>query len=623
MTEAVIRLYPSAPTIALVGNPNCGKTALFNLLTGSRQKVANYAGVTVERKAGQLMGSAGRALRVLDLPGTYSLYPRSPDERVTVDVLAGRAAGERRPDLVVCVVDATQLHRTLRLVLGVLRQGLPTVVALNMSDLAERRGQAVDAAVLSAGLGVPVVPTIGVRRGGDSALRTLISDPAQWPAAPQAQADASHDEARLHTLLRTLGLDAPGEDRVTELIDRAVLHPLLGPILLAAVLGLSFQAVFSWAETPMAAIGAAINALGAGLRETLPTQGHGAWLSSLLIDGVLAGAGSVLVFLPQILILFGFILVLEESGYLPRAAFLLDRWMGQVGLSGRAFLPLLSSFACAVPGILATRTIPDARDRWVTLLITPLMTCSARLPVYTLLIAAFVPAVTVGNTPLQLQGLVLLALYATGVGSAFGVAWLLKWLRRTETPRVLMMELPAYRWPAPRHLALGLLNRARIFLTRVGGVILVCNLILWLLASIPAPGQSGGGIEHSLAGVIGRWLAVVLEPVGLNWQIALALVPGLAARELVVAALGTVYALGTDPVAGALVPIIQQGWTAATGFALLAWFVFAPQCVSTLAAVRRESGSWVLPALITVYLFGLAWLAAGLTYRVALALGAG
>ena len=628
MNEAVVHLHPAGALVALVGNPNCGKTALFNLLTGSRQKVANYAGVTVERKEGRLLGApaaGGRSPRVLDLPGAYSLYPRSPDERITADVLAGRAVGERKPDLVVCVVDATNLRRNLRLVLAVLRQGLPVVVALNMSDLAEQSGQPVDVDKLSAALGVPVVATVGVKSGGDAALRALIADRASWPTAPSPQPDPAHDDSRVRALLDGLGLAAQQPDSATERIDRVVLHPVAGPLILALVLFLMFQAVFAWAKVPMEAIQAATAALSQAVTATLPSEGAGHWLSSLLADGIIAGVGGVLVFLPQILILFFFILVLEESGYLPRAAFLLDRLMGGVGLSGRSFIPLLSSFACAIPGIMATRTISDPRDRMVTLMVAPLMTCSARLPVYTLLISAFVPAREVAGG-LGLQGVVLFALYIAGMAGAAAVAWVLKQFTSRGEVRLLMMELPAYHRPTLRHVAIGLLQRARIFLRRVGGVILVLTLALWVLASfpLPPPGATGVPVEYSVAGMLGHALAHVFAPIGFNWQISVALVPGLAAREVVVSSLATVYALGgSNDMAGSLAPLITKGWSAATAYSLLAWYVFAPQCMATLAAVRRETGSWRMPAFLAGYLFVLAYAAAFATYRVALAMGAG
>ncbi|MCA0240368.1 MAG: ferrous iron transporter B [Proteobacteria bacterium] len=628
MSTAVVHVHRGGPLVALVGNPNCGKTALFNLLTGSRQKVANYAGVTVERKEGRLLTAAGKALRVLDLPGAYSLNPRSPDEKVTADVLFGRARGEKRPDLAVCVVDATNLRRQLRLVLAVRRLGLPCVVALNMTDLARQRGLVVDADALARELGLPVVATVGVKADGDQALRRLLDDPAAWKAlshqaaaaaaadgAPAAGDTTIADHEAVSRILQHLGLDQALPQTASDRIDRVVLHPVVGPLLLAVVLFLVFQAVFAWAELPkgwiedgMAWLGHAVNGL---LPESL--------LRSLLVDGLIAGVGGVLVFLPQILILFFFILVLEESGYLPRAAFLLDRLMGAVGLSGRSFIPLLSSFACAIPGIMAARTIANPRDRLVTILIAPLMTCSARLPVYALLIGAFIPARTVGGW-FELQGLVLFGLYLAGIAGALAVAWLLKrFTAEGRQVRSLMMELPAYHWPTVRSVALGLWQRALIFLRRVGGVILTLTVLMWFLASFPAQ-----PIENSFAGMLGRALLPLLEPLGFNWQIAIALVPGLAAREVVVSALGTVYALSATGAntEQALAPLIAGQWSLATGLSLLAWFVFAPQCLSTLAAVKRETVGWRVPLIMLGYLFALAWVASYITYHVARALGA-
>ncbi len=623
MNEAVIHVHRGGPLVALVGNPNCGKTALFNLLTGSRQKVANYAGVTVERKEGRLRTRAGKELRVLDLPGAYSLHPRSPDERITCDVLHGRARGEKRPELVVCVVDATNLRRNLRLVLAVRRLGLPCVVALNMVDLAARRGLKVDPDALSRELGVPVVPTVAVKADGDGPLRALLEDRSLWLPA-SAPAELLHhdgDHATVQGMLERLGLDAAMPHTPSDRIDRIVLHPVAGPLLLVAVLFFVFQAVFSWAVAPMDLIKEGTAAVGAAVSGALPDNA----LRSLLVDGVIAGVGGVLVFLPQIVILFFFILVLEESGYLPRAAFLLDRLMGGVGLSGRSFIPLLSSFACAIPGIMAARTIANPRDRLVTIMIAPMMTCSARLPVYALLIGAFIPQRAVAG--LQLQGLVLFGLYVAGVGGALAVAWVLKRFTAGGQVRSLMMELPSYHWPAARNIALGLWQRVEIFMRRVGGIILVLTIALWLLSSFPAPppGATGAPIEYSVAGMIGKGLAVLFAPIGFNWQISIALVPGLAAREVAVSALGTVYALsatGSDT-AQALTPLITQGWSFATALSLLAWYVFAPQCMSTLATVKRETGGWTWPLVMAGYLFGLAYLASFITYRVALAFGGG
>ena len=629
MTEAVIHFHPTGTLVALVGNPNSGKSALFNRLTGSRQKVANYAGVTVERKEGRYVTASGKALRVLDLPGTYSLNPRSLDERVTCNVLAGRFKAERRPDVVVCVVDATNLRRHLRLVLAVLRQGLPCVVALNMSDVAAQRGIQVDAAALSEMLGVPVVKTIAVKSSGDNDLRLLLDDVAVLRAMPLPAAlhdgttasDAPvSDHETVDRILFRMGLSEVAPHTMTDLIDRVVLHPVVGPLLLAVLLFLMFQSVFSWAELPMKAIKEATNWTATIIGGVLPDG----WIKSLMVDGVIAGVGGVIVFLPQILILFFFILLLEESGYLPRAAFLLDRIMGSVGLSGRSFIPLLSSFACAIPGIIATRTIADRRDRIVTIMIAPLMTCSARLPVYALVIGAFIPQREVWGL-FELQGIELFVLYIAGIVGAMGVAWLLKrFTSQGRLTRPLMMELPNYHWPTVAGIAMGLWQRVTIFMRRVGGVILVLTIALWFLASFPAPplGATGPAIEYSLAGMIGHALEYVLAPIGFNWQISIALVPGMAAREVAVSSLATVYALSAtgDNTAQALSPLISQSWSLATAFSLLAWYVFAPQCLSTLATVKRETGGWTMPILMAGYLFALAYAASFVTYQVALAL---
>jgi ferrous iron transport protein B len=620
-------------SLSLVGVPNCGKTALFNRLTGSRQKVANYPGVTVERKEGRLVGPrSGRIFRVVDLPGAYSLEPATLDEAIARDVVLGRHASEPAPDLLVCVVDATNLRLNLRLVLELKRLGRPMIVALNMSDIAAQRGYTLDRAALERALGVPVVPTVAVRSGGEGALIEAI-DSYRFPPeafaggkaglAPVPPATAADIEATAREVRRVLdqaGYRVPARLALLKRLDSVVLNPVAGPVLLAVVLFLMFQAVFSWAKAPQNLINAGVQALNGGLSGLLPDGP----LRGLLLDGVIAGTGSVLVFLPQILILFLFILALEDSGYLPRAAFMLDRLMGRVGLSGRAFIPLLSSFACAIPGIMATRTIPSARDRLATIMIAPLMTCSARLPVYALLIGAFIPQRTVGI--FNLRGLVLFALYVAGVASALLVALVLKRTVMRGEYRPLLLELPEYRWPHLQNLALGLWERTRIFMTRVGTIILTLMVVLWFLASFPAPppGATGPAIQYSVAGFLGRGLEFLFAPIGFNWQISIALVPGLAAREVAVSALGTVYAMsGAKDVAGALAPIIAQGWSVATGLSLLAWYVFAPQCLSTLAVVKRETNSWRYPLYMAAYLFALAYLGAFVTYRTALLLGAG
>jgi len=611
--------------VALVGNPNCGKTALFNVLTGGRQKVANYAGVTVERKEGSLVTPSGLRVRMLDLPGAYSLDPLTPDEQVTADVLLGRRAGETSPDFVVCVTDATNLRQNLRLVLSLKRLNLPMVIALNMTDIARRKGIVIDADKLSLELGVPVVETIGVKASGARALINVL-DKLAAPRQPRqaavwrtlTAADIAHDQSEVRRILGVVGGDRLDGVTLSDRVDAVVLHPVVGPLLLAVILFLMFQAVFAWAQVPMDAIKSGVGLFGEWVDHVLPAS----LLKDLFINGVLAGVGSVLVFLPQIIILFFFILMLEDSGYLPRAAFLLDRLMGSVGLSGRAFIPLLSSFACAIPGIMATRTIQNPRDRLRTIMIAPLMTCSARLPVYALIIGAFIPQRALWGG-LQLQGLVLFVLYIAGIASAMGVAYVLKRSGSGTGFQALMLELPAYHWPNLRNLAIGLWQRVEIFLSRVGTIILALMVILWALSSFPAPppGATGPAIQYSIAGHIGAWLAVIFAPIGFNWQISIALVPGLAAREVAVGALGTVYALsaaGTD-VGGALTPMIAQSWSLPTALSLLAWYVFAPQCLSTLVTVKRETNSWRYPIIMAAYLFGLAYAGSWITYRVALA----
>ena len=596
--------------IAIVGNPNSGKTALFNQLTGTRQKVANYAGVTIERKEGFYTAPSGRTVRVLDLPGAYSLNAASPDEAITRDVCHGRYPGETLPDLIVCVADATNLRLHLRFVLELKRLGRPMVLALNMMDAAARRGIRIDTALLQQRLGMPVVETVAVRRGGTAALvDRLDREVPPLEAAPEAHAD-------LHAEVRALLAETVSAPRRTaaldDAIDRVVLHPVLGLAVLAAVMFLIFQAVFSWAKPVQDAIDAGIATLGTNLGNALPPGA----LQSLLVDGVFAGLGAVLVFLPQILILFLFILALEESGYLPRAAFLLDRMMLAAGLTGRSFIPLLSSFACAIPGIMATRSIQDPRDRTTTILVAPLMTCSARLPVYTLLIAAFIPSRTVAGV-FNLQGIVLFTLYVAGIVSALAVAWVAKKLNKDKSEHALLMELPSYRMPHPRDIAIGLWERAMIFLKRVGGIILALTVLLWFLSSFPAPppGATEPAIDYSLAGRLGHLLHYVFAPLGFNWQISIALIPGLAAREVAVSSLATVYALSGDE--AGLPSIVAAQWSLGTALALLVWYVYAPMCISTLATIRRETNSWRQVWITAGYLFGLAYVASLLTYQIA------
>ncbi|MBH1644395.1 ferrous iron transporter B [Stenotrophomonas maltophilia] len=610
--------------IALVGNPNSGKTALFNQLTGSRQKVANYTGVTVERKEGRLRAPSGRAFAVLDLPGAYSLHPASLDEAITRDLCRGFYPGEAAPDVLLCVIDATTLRLHLRFALELRELGKPMVVALNMVDAAQRRGIQVDVAALERELGVPVVETVAVRKQGAKALveRLDAMVPHLDARVPGPEGGIDY-HAKVREILSVAVRMPARTAKIDDALDRWLLHPVFGLISLAVVMFLIFQAVYAWATPLMDGIEAGFAWLGTLVGSVLP-EGP---LASLLTDGIIAGVGGVVVFLPQILILFFFILVLEESGYLPRAAFLLDRMMAAAGLSGRSFIPLLSSFACAVPGIMSTRSIQDPRDRLATILVAPLMTCSARLPVYALLIGAFIPQKTVWGVFNQ-QGLVLFGLYAAGILSALAMSWIMKKWRRDKSEHPLMLELPSYRLPHARDLAVGLYERGMIFLKRVGGIILALTILLWVLLSFPAApaGATMPAIDYSYAGQIGHAMAVFFAPLGFNWQICIALIPGLAAREVAVSSLATVYALSAaddDAASQALTPLISDGWSLATALSLLVWYIYAPMCISTLATIKRETNSWKQMAFAAFYLFAAAYVAALITYQVTRALGGG
>ena len=607
---------------ALVGNPNCGKTSLFNRLTHARAKVANYPGVTVQRRSGALH-DLGCAAELIDLPGTYSLHVTSPDEQVARDVILGRMAGESVPDVLVAVVDATNLRLGLRLVLQLAALKRPMVLALNQMDAANARGLVIDAAALAHDLGIPVVETVAVQAGGAHALLAelalMASHPScgltEQPDAALADSSAEALYARIEHLLRANVSEPPAAPAWQDRLDALVMHPLLGWVILLAVLLLTFQAVFAWAAPLQDGIEGGVAFIGETLGESLPDG----VLKDFVVDGVIAGVGGVLVFLPQILILFFFILVLEDSGYLPRAAFLLDRPMRGVGLSGRAFIPMLSSFACAVPGIMATRTIQDPRERSIAIMTAPLMTCSARLPVYALVIAAFIPEQTVWHV-FNLQGLTLFTLYVAGIVSAAAIAWLLR-RRQSGDDYPLLMELPSYRWPMPYHLLLGLRERAAIFLRRVGTIILALSVLLWFLATYPhAPAEATRpAIEYSFAGQLGLALQPLFAPLGFGWQMVIALIPAMAAREVAVSALATVYAVGGEGSEEALGLLLGQDWSLPVALAFLAWFVFAPQCLATIAVVRRETNSAAATSFFTAYLFALAYVAAWLTYRVALA----
>ena len=600
--------------VALVGNPNCGKTSLFNRLTGTKQKVANYAGVTVERKEGFFTLTDRQAVRILDLPGTYSLNAASPDEAITRDACLGVLKGEEQQDAFLCVVDATNLKLHLHLLLEVAALKRPMLIVLNMMDDARRRGIQINPQALSEALGVPVVETVAVKQSGVQSLLQALEHKQFAISHFEPQQDVAQDIQRIFLATVTATVE---EDQRTTRLDRLFLHPVFGLLILALLMFVVFQAVFAWAAPFMDGIEALFGWLG----ETIGTYISQPLLQSLVVDGVIAGAGGVVVFLPQILILFLFIFLLEESGYLPRAAFLLDKLMYKAGLSGRAFIPLLSSFACAIPGIMATRSISDPRDRLATILIAPLMTCSARLPVYALLISAFIPQKIIAGV-FNLQGLVLFALYAAGIISALLVSYVIKLLRKDKSEHALMMELPSYRLPNWRSVLLGVYERGMIFLKRVGGIIFALSILLWFLCTFPQPpaGATLPDIDYSFAGMLGHLIQPIFAPLGFPWQICIALIPAMAAREVVVAALGTVYALSGDEDAQAqslatLISSPDSGWTLATGLALLVWFIYAPHCLATLATVKRETGSWQHVTLMTVYLFGLAYLMTFIAYQ--------
>ena len=614
------------PLVALVGNPNAGKSALFNALTGARQKLGNYPGVTVERKAGRLALADGRPVELVDLPGTYSLNAASPDEQVTRDVVMGRQAGERQPDALVIVVDASNLDNHLRFALELIALGLPTIVALNMVDLATRDGLELDAAVLSRELGVPVIATVAVRKRGLDHLREELAGllgsvvPEAKAPLPERDFDAVRDEAR--RIARAAIVRETPSRRLTAAVDRVALHPVFGLLLLLGLLFVMFQAVYAWSEAPIAMIEGLAEAAANSARDALPDG----MLRSFLVDGVINGVGSVVVFLPQILILFFFILMLEATGYMVRAAFLMDGLMARVGLSGRAFIPLLSSFACAIPGIMATRTIADPKDRLTTILIAPLMTCSARLPVYAVIIGAFIPARDI-LPGVGLQGFVLFCLYISGIIGAMLVALILRMTVTKGASGGFLMEMPKYQWPRPQDIVLGLWQRAVIFLKRAGTIIFTSTVILWLLLSYPKPpeGSAVSQVDYSIAGRIAGGLNVILEPIGFNRDISLALIPAMAAREVAVSALATVYSIdaGDDEalLERSLGDRLKDQWPLPTALAFLAWFIFAPQCISTIAVTRRETNGWKWPLFMVGYLFVLAYVAAGLTYWTATAAG--
>jgi len=625
MSAAVGTIVDAPPLrVALVGNPNSGKTALFNALTGGRQKVANYAGVTVEKKEGLLTTPSGRRAMIVDLPGTYSLRARSPDEEVTRDVVLGRQAGETLPDVLVCVADSMNLRLVLRLVLELRAVGRPIILALNMIDIAQKRGLSIDMPGLSKELGVPVVSTVAVRkRGLENLLKEIdahseeytqsrhLNLVAPWQEPSASEIRAMHREAE--RILKAYVKPPERPDTLTDRADQILLHPVIGILALLAVLFVMFQAVFSWATPLMDLIDASFAWLGVAVGNALPEG----LLRSLLVDGVIAGVGSVVIFLPQILILFAFIILLEDFGYMARAAFLMDRIMGVTGLHGRAFIPLLSSLACAIPGIMATRVIDNRRDRIATILVAPLMTCSARIPVYTLIISAFIPRTAVWGV-FNLQGLVMFGLYAAGILATLLVAFVFRRVFWRGVVEPFLIELPSYKIPDVLNVARNVWQRGEVFLKRAGTVIFTLMVIVWILSTFPmAPaGATKPAIDYSFAGMLGHAIQPLLAPIGFSWEMSVALIPGMAAREVAVATLGTVYAIsGAEQ--GSLAATLAAQWSMPSALAFLAWYVFAPQCAATLGVVKRETNSWKWPIIMFAYMFTLAYIAAFLTYHIA------
>lgn len=617
--------------LALVGAPNAGKTTLFNALTGSSAPVGNYAGVTVQCRDGALRGDP--SVRVLDLPGTYGIDGESPDEHVVADVLRGGLHGVEQIDGIVVVVDATTLSRGLGLVREVLSLDLPVLVVLTMVDELRTRGGRLRPAGLAEALGVPVVGVVGHRGVGIDDLSRRLARPWEWRQARRwpAEPDPMRRFAWVDQVCAAVDAGALRPDTRTDRIDRWLLHPVLGLLTFAAVMVLFFQAIFAWAVPAMDAIEGVFTALGGLSREVLP----GGWVTDLWADGILAGVGSVLVFLPQIVILFTVIHLLQDVGYMARAAFVVDRVMGWVGLQGRSFVPLLSCFACAVPGMMAARTIASPRDRLATILVSPFMTCSARLPVYTLLIAAFVPDTRIAG--LGVQGLVMLGLYLLGVGTAFASAALLNTTLLRGTPSVFYMELPPYRWPPARLLVRQVWQSASAFVRRAGSIILLASVVLWALLSFPhaAPDpsrtpaeQSRANLEASAAAQLGRAIEPAIAPLGFDWKIGVGLIASLAAREVIVATLAQIHAVGNADDFDGLRDALRRDVDPATGRAvftlpvalsLLVFFVFALQCTSTIVVMARETGSWRWPAIAFTYMLTLAWIGSFVTYRVATA----
>jgi ferrous iron transport protein B len=613
----------AAPLVALIGPPNSGKSTLFNQLTGLHQKVANYPGVTVEKHLGRVRLDHHRWLDLVDLPGVNGFSARTLDEKVTRDVLEGRVEGLRAPDAVVVIVDSTRLEPHLMLVEPIMELGLPTLLVLNMVDELAARGGSVDEEILGDHLGVETVRANARTGEGLERIREFLEEAYRrgplperpCPAisnvkhgTPLPMADAFAARRRwIREITHEAQFVPPGPSRLSERLDSLFLHRIWGPLIFLGVVMLVFQALFTWATPAMDGVEWAIASSGEWLRVTLPPS----WFRSLLVDGVWAGVGSVIVFLPQILILFLFLGILEDSGYMARAAVIADRMMYRVGLQGRAFLPLLSAYACAVPAILSARTVEDERDRMATIFVTPFMTCSARLPVYALLIAAFIPERPVLGPVMGSRAATLLGLYALGVVAAVVTAFLLKRTLLKGEPSAFLMELPPYRIPSPRSLVLRLVDRSKIFLKRAGRIILAVAILLWVLTQVPRVDAGAPPMDESALGRMGQVLEPVIEPLGFDWRIGVGIVSSLAAREVIVGTLGTIYGVeDADEGSMELQAALQRDLDLGGAVALLVFFVFALQCMSTVAVMRRETGGWKWPAIQFSYMLALGYFGA-------------
>lgn len=608
--------------VALVGKPNCGKTALFNVLTGSKQRVANYSGVTVDKKHGFFNTPNNNKITLVDLPGTYSLRSRSPDEKVTRDVVFNSFSEENPIDLIMAVVDATNLNSCLRLVLELKQTGIPLIIAMNMSDLAKLRGFDYDLDKLQELLGCPVIAVSATKKTGIYELVSELDNFSKLTELPnnkwvEPTSDMIRDyHKEVHGIIAQVESKKGIPSLWSERIDKVLLHPVYGLFILLTILFVMFQSVFTWATIPQDFMQTAFDNLQSYVAGLSPDS----FLISLLANGIIAGVGAVVVFLPQILTISLFIIVLEDTGYMARAAFLMDKLMGGVGLHGRAFIPLLSSFACAIPGVMATRTIENHKDRFITIMIAPLMTCSARIPVYTLLIAAFIPNKVVFGF-MSLQGLVMFGLFGAGIVFGLIMAFIFKTFVFKGASQPLVLELPSYKAPNPYNVGMELVKPAKAFLKRAGTIILSVMVVVWFLSSFPLPpeGATGPAIDYSIAGIVGKFLQPLFAPIGFDWQIVVALIPGMAAREVAVSVLATIFALSgsEDAVQQSLITVLQHQWSMATALSLITWYAFAPQCMSTLAAVRRETNSYKWPIVMFLYQIGLAYGMSFVVYNIA------